>query len=78
MGIDITEISQKVLDNNTNAANVFRKMYDLHYNPNPLDVPLEYIDENGNKTMVNIPNISKIQELLQYKNATTITVSNTI
>ena len=61
MGIDITEIAQKVLDNNTNAANVFRKMYDLHYNPNPLDVPLEYIDENGNKVTTNVPNRSKIK-----------------
>ena len=56
MGINITEIAQKVLDNNTNAANVFRKMYDLHYNPNPLDVPFEYIDENGNKVTTTIKN----------------------
>ena len=56
MGIDITEIAQKVLDNNTNAASVFRKMYDLHYNPNPLDVPFEYIDENGNKVTTTIKN----------------------
>ena len=56
MGIDITEIAQKVLDNNTNAANVFRKMYDLHYNPNPLDVPFEYIDENGEKVTTTIKN----------------------
>ena len=56
MGINITEIAQKVLDNNTNAANVFRKMYDLHYNPNPLDVPFEYIDENGKKVTTTIKN----------------------
>ena len=56
MGINITEIGQKVLDNNTNAANVFRKMYDLHYNSNPLDVPFEYIDENGNKVTTTIKN----------------------
>ena len=58
MGINITEIGQKVLDNNTNAANVFRKMYDLHYNPNPLDVPFEYIDENGNKVTTTIKNVA--------------------
>ena len=58
MGINITEISQKVLDNNTNAANVFRKMYDLHYNPNPTDVPFEYIDENGNKVITDIKNVA--------------------
>jgi len=61
MGINITEIGQKVLDNNTNAANVFRKMYDLHFNPNPLDVSLEYIDENGNKVTTDVPNRSKIK-----------------
>ena len=61
MGINLTEISQKVLDNNKNAANVFRKMYDLHYNPNPLDVPFEYIDENGNKVTTSVPNRSKIR-----------------
>jgi len=61
MGLDITEIGQKVLDNNTNAANVFRKMYDLHYNPNPLDVPFEYIDEKGNKVTTSVPNRSKIR-----------------
>ena len=58
MGINLSEISQKVLDNNTNAANVFRKMYDLHYNPNPLDVPFEYIDENGNKVTTTIKNVA--------------------
>ena len=62
MGINLNEISQKVLDNNTNASNVFRKMYDLHYNPNPLDVPFEYIDENGNKTTTNIANIANFRE----------------
>ncbi|WOE69087.1 DUF1565 domain-containing protein [Hydrogenimonas thermophila] len=62
MGINITEIGQKVLDNNTNAANVFRKMYDLHYNPNPLDVPFEYIDENGNKVTTNIPNVANFRK----------------
>ena len=56
MGINITEIGQKVLDNNTNAANVFRKMYDLYYNSNPLDVPFEYIDENGKKVTTTIKN----------------------
>jgi len=61
MGINLTEISQKVLDNSRNAANVFRKMYDLHYNPNPLDVPFEYIDENGNKVTTSVPNRSKIK-----------------
>ena len=58
MGINITEIAQKVLDNNTNAANVFRKMYDLYYNPKPLDVPFEYIDENGNKVTTTIKNVA--------------------
>ena len=58
MGINITEIAQKILDNNKNAANVFRKMYDLHYNPNPLDVPFEYIDENGNKVTTTIKNVA--------------------
>ena len=62
MGINLNEISQKVLDNNTNASNVFRKMYDLHYNPNPLDVPFEYIDENGNKTTTNIANIANFRK----------------
>jgi len=62
MGINITEIGQKVLDNNTNAANVFRKMYDLHYNPNPLDVPFEYIDENGNKVITTIPNVTNFRK----------------
>jgi len=62
MGINLSEISQKVLDNNTNAANVFRKMYDLHYNPNPLDVPFEYIDENGNKTTTNIANVANFRK----------------
>jgi len=61
MGFNITEIGQKVLNITTNAANIFRKMYDLHYNPNPLDVPFEYIDENGNKVTTNVPNRSKIK-----------------
>jgi hypothetical protein len=64
MGINITEIAQKVLDNNKNVANVFRKMYDLHYNPNPLDVPFEYIDENGNKVTTNIPNVTNFRKKL--------------
>ena len=64
MGIDITEIAQKVLDNNKNAANVFRKMYDLHYNPNPLDVPFEYVDENGNKLTTNIKNVAGFRKKL--------------
>ena len=69
MGINITEIGQKVLDNNTNAANVFRKMYDLHYNPNPLDVPFEYIDENGNVVNSVVPNRSKIlKDFSDWKN----------
>ena len=58
MGINITEIAQKVLDNNKNAANVFRKMYDLHYNPNPLDIPFRYLDENGNKVTITIKNVA--------------------
>jgi len=62
MGINLTEISQKVLDNNKNAANVFRKQYDLHYNPNPLDVPFEYIDEKGNKVTTKIPNVAKFRK----------------
>jgi hypothetical protein len=66
MGLDIIEIGQKVLDNNTNAANVFRKMYDLHYNPNPLDVPFEYIDENGNKVTTNVPNMTKIKSNIGF------------
>ncbi len=60
MGINLTEISQKVLDTVSNASNVFRKMYDLHYNPNPIDVPMEYIDENGVKRTTNVPNRSKV------------------
>ena len=62
MGINITEIAQKVLDNNKNAANVFRKMYDLFYNPKPLDVPFEYINENGNKITTNIPNVANFRK----------------
>jgi len=61
MGINLTEISQKVLDTVSNASNVFRKMYDLHYNPNPIDVPMEYIDENGQKRTTNVPNRSKMK-----------------
>ncbi len=60
MGINLTEISQKVLDTVINASNVFRKMYDLHYNPNPIDVPMEYIDENGQKRTTQVPNRSKV------------------
>jgi len=60
MGINLTEISQKVLDTVSNASNVFRKMYDLHYNPNPIDVPMEYIDENGQKRTTQVPNRSKV------------------
>jgi hypothetical protein len=62
MGIDLTEISQKVLDNNTNAANVFRRQYDLHFNPNPLDVELPYIDENGNTITTKIPNVASFRK----------------
>ena len=58
MGINITEIGQKVLDVTSNVANIFRKMYDLHFNPNPLDVPFEYIDENGNKVTTTIKNVA--------------------
>ncbi len=60
MGINLTEISQKVLDTVSNASNVFRKMYDLHYNPTPLDVQMEYIDENGVKRTTQVPNRSKM------------------
>jgi len=62
MGINITEIGQKVLDNNKNAANVFRKMYDLYYNPNPLDVELPYIDENGNLLIAKQMNNAKFRK----------------
>ncbi len=62
MGIDITEISQKVLDNNANAANVFRKQYDLHYNPIPLDVEIPWIDENGNTITTKIPNVASFRK----------------
>ena len=62
MGINLTEISQKVLDTVSNASNVFRKMYDLHYNPNPIDVPMEYIDENGQKRTTNVPNVAKFRK----------------
>ena len=69
MGINLTEISQKVLDTVSNASNVFRKMYDLHYNPNPLDVSMEYIDENGQKRATNVPNRSKVLgEFEEWKN----------
>ena len=62
MGINLTEISQKVLDTVSNASNVFRKMYDLHYNPNPIDVPMEYIDENGQKRTTQVPNVAKFRK----------------
>jgi len=64
MGINITEIAQKVLNVTSNAANIFRKMYDLYYNPKPLDVPFEYIDENGNKITTNIKNVAGFRKKL--------------
>jgi|GEM_PF-4452103 hypothetical protein len=60
MGINLTEISQKVTDVVSNAANVYRNFYDLHYNPTPKDVALEYVDENGVKRTVNVANRAKI------------------
>ena len=62
MGFNITEIGQKVLNITTNAANIFRKMYDLHYNPKPLDVELPYIDENGNLLIAKQMNNAKFRK----------------
>ncbi len=62
MGINLAEIQQKVDRMLYNIAEQNRRAYQLFYDPNPMDVELPQIDENGNLITVSIPNRAKIKK----------------
>lgn len=61
MSLNLTEINQKVLRTVKMGTDLFRKAYDLHYNPTPKDVPFDYPDANGNLTTTQMPNMAKFR-----------------
>jgi|GEM_PF-4471304 len=61
MSINLAEIQQKVNRLLYNIAEQNRRAYQLFYDPNPQDVELPQLDENGNLTTVKIPNRAKIK-----------------
>ena len=62
MSINLAEIQQKVDRLLYNIAEQNRKAYQLFYDPNPQDVSLPQLDENGNLITVSIPNRAKIKK----------------
>ena len=60
MGINLAEIQQKVDRLLFNMAEQNRRAYSVFYDPNPQDVELPQLDENGNLVTVKIPNRAKV------------------
>jgi len=58
--MNLTELQQKVDRLIFNIAEQNRRAYQLFYDPNPQDVILPQLDENGNLVNVTIPNRAKI------------------
>lgn len=62
MSINLAEVNQKVMRLITNMSEQNKKFYDMFYNPEPLDVQLPQINEEGELVTVTIPNMSKIMQ----------------
>jgi hypothetical protein len=60
MGINLAEIQQKVDRLLYNIAEQNRRAYSLFFDPNPQEVELPQLDENGNLITVKIPNRAKV------------------
>jgi len=60
MGLNLAEIQQKLDRLIQNIAEQNRRTYQIFYDPNPQDVTLPQLDENGNLVNVTIPNRAKI------------------
>ena len=60
MGLNLAEIQQKLDRLIQNIAEQNRRAYQIFYDPNPQDVTLPQLDENGNLVNVTIPNRAKI------------------
>jgi len=61
MGVNLAEVQQKIDRLLYNIAEQNRHAYSIFYDPNPQDVELPQLDENGNLTTVKIPNRAKIK-----------------
>jgi len=59
--MNLTELQQKVDRLIQNIAEQNRRAYQIFYDPNPQDVTLPQLDENGNLVNVTIPNRAKIK-----------------
>ena len=59
--MNLTELQQKVDRLIQNIAEQNRRAYQIFYDPNPQDVILPQLDENGNLVNVTIPNRAKIK-----------------
>ena len=64
MGINLAEIQQKVDRLLYNMAEQNRRAYSLFFDPNPQEVELPQLDENGNLITVKIPNRALIKKQL--------------
>jgi len=63
MGINLQEIEQNVLNTAKNQAAFARNLYDLHYNPNPMDIEQPWIDpETGKETTLKQPNVAQFRK----------------
>jgi len=62
MGLNLAEIQQKLDRLIQNMSEQNRRAYQIFYDPNPQDVTLPQLDENGNLVNVTIPNRAKILE----------------
>ena len=61
MGLNLAEIQQKLDRLIQNMSEQNRRAYQIFYDPNPQDVTLPQLDENGNLVNVTIPNRAKIK-----------------
>ncbi len=61
MGLNLAEIQQKLDRLIQNMSEQNRRAYQIFYDPNPQDVTLPRLDENGNLVNVTIPNRAKIK-----------------
>ena len=59
-GVNLAELQQKVDRLLFNMSEQNRRAYSVFYDPNPQDVELPQLDENGNLTTVKIPNRAKV------------------
>ena len=64
MGLNLAEIQQKLDRLIQNMSEQNRRAYQIFYDPNPQDVTLPQLDENGNLVNVTIPNRAKIKEAI--------------